>query len=276
MTKHKKNKEEKYVLAYGFRRYSACKKLGWTTIPAFIQGEGDTQTKSLPISSIHIIDNTRLEKSDDAFTELMQSIKQHGLLQPIGVWPVDGLDEEEFIVKNLIENIHREGLSPFELSKACRTLKKIGLNSGEIAVRLSLPKSRIDSIVALTQSFPEETMRQASFQTNARSPKKGKIPVTVLNTISHISRADRGAVKKLIEVVKEKDWGMTEVKLVNELVGGGMSVEHAIDKKEDYVVVRTNLILKKKELDKAGLKVNSKYIRAVLKGKEPLKSELFY
>jgi len=273
----RKSKKEKYVLAYGFRRYSACKKLGWTSVPAFIQDEDGkpSQVKNLPLDCIHIVDNTRLDKSDDAFTELMQSIKQQGLLQPVGVWPVNALDREAFIVKNLTENIHREGLSPFELSKACRELQKMGLNSGEIGVRLSLPKSRIDNILALTVTFPEETMRNASFVQNKRD-KKGKIPVSVLNTISHLRTGDKTAVKKLIEVVKDNQWGMVDVQMVSELVGGGMDIDHAIKKKDDYIVISPRIILKKDAIDKIGLKVNSKYIRGVLKGKVPLNKDIFY
>ena len=274
----KKSKKQKYVLAYGFRRYSACKKLGWTTVPAFIQDEDGkpSQVKNLPLSTIHVIDNTRLDKSDDAFTELMQSIKQQGLLQPVGVWPIDALDRESFIVMNLTENIHREGLSPFELSKACRELKKLGLNAGEIGVRLSLPKSRIDSILNLTDTFPEETMRQASFVQNKRD-KKGKIPVSVLNTISSIRATDpKNAIKRVIEAVKEKEWGVTDVGMVKELLQGGMDVERAIAKKDDYDVIQPRIIVKRSSMAKLGIKVNAKYVRSVLKGKLPLKSELFY
>lgn len=268
-------KKEKYVLAYGFRRYSACKKLGWVTIPSYIQDEGGKNIlKDVPLSAIHVVDNTRLEKSDDAFTELMQSIKQHGLLEPIGVWGIDKLDTEEFIVKNLIENIHREGITPFELSKACRELQKLGLNSGEIAVRLSLAKSKVDSIINLTGSFPQETLRHTAFVSGKN--RKGKIPISVLNRISHLSRVEGGeGVKKLVKAVRDKQWGMTEVSMVNELVKGGLSVDKAIDKRDDYLVITPTLVLNKKVVEKAGVVINTKYIRAVLNGKEKLDKKMF-
>ena len=274
-----KTKQEKYVLAYGFRRYSACKKLGWVTIPSYIQDTegGKNVLKDVPLEQIHVVDNTRCEKSDEGFMELMQSIKQHGLLEPIGLWEINALDTESFIVKNLIENIHREGITPFELSKACRELQKLGLNSGEIAVRLSLAKSKIDSIINLTASFPADTMKHAAFVNGKQ--RKGKIPISVLNRISHIARVSDGkganAVKQLVTAVKDKGWGISDINLAVELVKGGIDIEKAINKKDDYVVITPTLVLNKKEIEKEGAIINTKYIRAVLNGKEKLNTKMF-
>ena len=117
-------------------------------------------------------------------------------------------------------------------------------------------------------------MQQSSFAPN-RKPKKGKIPVSVLNIISHL-RISKAEVGSLVKAAKDQEWGVVDVQMVSELVAGGMDVAHAINSKDNYEVISPRIILKKSELNKTGTKFNSKTIRLMLKGKVPIEKDVFY
>jgi ParB family chromosome partitioning protein len=126
-------------------------------------GSISLSVKDIPIGDIQIKENVRKEYS--GIEELAESIKQHGLLQPITVYP----EGEGYIVKTghrrfkaytslfekeperfhsirciisdakdssiiqLVENIQREDLSQIDLANALNALRKEGLTNKQIA-----------------------------------------------------------------------------------------------------------------------------------------------
>ena len=260
-----------YVLVYGFRRYSACKKLGWKKVPCFIK-ETD-KTLELDVDKIEIlVENTRLNQDDDSFHELMQSIKENGLLQPIGVSNSETFSKEEFITTNLIENIHRQNISPVELSHACRKLREEGLTTGQIAIRLSQPKGRIENLLNISKDMQEE-LNSAIFIGEHKKERKGKLPFAILSRISSF-RASNEDRKLLLQTAKENELTVRDITLLIKLHGSGMSIKEAIEKLSEFIFTTLSVIINKKELEKRDFKDNHhKWINQILRAAEP---KLFY
>jgi len=271
-----KQKNKEYVLAYGFRRLSACKKLGYKTIPAMIKGSDKIEDVS--IENIEVIDNTRLETSEAEVTELMQSIKQSGLLQPIGIWESDKLDEKDFFILNLTENLHRKDITPFELAKACTRLKELGLNLSEIAVRLAMPVSRIRTVMEAHGNLSEGWEKLTDFKPTGRT-KTGKVSVTTANAIGLIG-LNNSEKNTLLEYTHKNELSHADVLNIRYLLTNGMSLQKAIKKSKDYQSSAMTLIFVKKELEKLKEegKINSmrEYVREVLRGdRRPIKGLVY-
>lgn len=120
----------------------------------------------------------------DSLNELAESIRIHGLIQPIIVNKMDdgymiiagerryracklcGLTQVDAIVKNysnkqiseisIIENLQREDLNPVEVAKGIRKLmEEYGLTQEKVAERLGKPRSAIANSVRILALYPE-------------------------------------------------------------------------------------------------------------------------
>ena len=268
------SKEQEYVLAYGNRRFEACKKLGWTKIQAYIQEEGIT--KDIDMSDIHLIGNTRININEEEINTLMQSIKQHGLLEPVGVWKSDSINEEKLTILNLVENEHRVNPSPLEFSRGCRILMKMGLNAGQIATRLSTNKSRVKSALQLSAGPLKDHLGETSF-IGTPNLKNGKLPFSVLNRISVLRVANK-VQERLIEVSKEEELTIRDIDTIAKLLSAGMDVEKAIKSKREFKTITPTIIVRKKALEKIGnsVKIIAPLINNMLQGKVPLEPDMIF
>ncbi len=264
-----------YILVYGFRRYAACKKLGWKTIPAYLKNQDKTIT--LNISDIELVEkNTRLYQDDDSFHELMQSIKENGLLQPVGISDPKDITKDEFLTSNLIENVHRQDISPFELSRACGKLVEEGLTIGQIAVRLSQPKTRIAGVMRLAEEMGDD-LELTSFGNSTIKERKGKIPFSIMNTIAQ-SKMGSPHKRILVEYVRQHDLSIHQVLLVKNLVNNGMGIEEALKNVDDFVICNPTVIVRKDLLEQKEFKTmpNSVWLNKMLSGEIELDTNLFY
>ena len=120
----------------------------------------------------------------DSLNELAESIRIHGLIQPIIVNKMDdgymiiagerryracklcGLIQVDAIVKSysnkqiseisIIENLQREDLNPVEVAKGIRKLmEEYGLTQEKVAERLGKPRSAIANSVRILALYPE-------------------------------------------------------------------------------------------------------------------------
>ncbi|WP_267382274.1 ParB/RepB/Spo0J family partition protein [Sphingomonas sp. GC_Shp_6] len=150
----------------------------------------DTQSTSrqvieLPLDRISSDpNNPRRSFSDDELAEMAESIKAHGVLQPIVVRQVEGEqrylirfgdrrfrasalagkttipaivaevgEEADDLVQQVVENDQRVDLTAGELAAAVAKLMKSGMKQAEIAKRLGRPKAMI-SMYAAVASMP--------------------------------------------------------------------------------------------------------------------------
>jgi ParB family chromosome partitioning protein len=160
-------------------------------IPESINETDEHEIQELRISDIDPNDlQPRKVFDENALSELAQSIKQYGVIQPITVKPVDdrymivtgerrwraariaGLktipaivkefDTKEILEIALIENLQREDLNPIEEAMALKTLiDDFELTQEELAVRVGKSRSAIANTIRLLnlpQSVQDMTM----------------------------------------------------------------------------------------------------------------------
>jgi len=175
------------------------------------------ETKPLKVSVIKSKNNSRAEMDPDAIANLMSSIKQDGLLQPIGVtkngkgydvvWGnrrfeaikklglktieckiVEKKSKSEYFILNLVENIQRSDISTIEQGRFINELKKMGLATREIAARLSITPSRVAMLGEAFKTVPKQFRSKISVRTGTSGFRKGTIPLTHVAQISSLRR----------------------------------------------------------------------------------------
>lgn len=264
--------EEKYILEYGYRRLIACKKLGWTKIPAYINQK---ETKEVNINDIEIVDNTRLNIKDDMESgQLMLDIKQKGLLQPIGVMTIDKFDKETFYIKNISENVHRKDITPMELALACDKLKLKGYNFKEIAALLNLPFERIKNLHRFSTHIPTKYKNKIAFQNIAGSQDTKGIPYHSANIIlSKYRRLSKQQTEDLFEFVHKNDLSSNQIQLLVKFVSvSKISVKEAYEKLTKYASKSIDIFVNNKIFEET-LKDNNikgtNLLIKILKGEIP-------
>ncbi len=144
---------------------------------------GDTQ--KIETSKIYANPNQPRKNFDkESLNELTESIKLHGLIQPIVVNKMDdgymiiagerrykacvncGLKEIDAIVKNytpkqvaeisIIENLQREDLNPVEVARGIkRLMDEYGLTQEKVAERLGKSRSAVANTLRILSLYPE-------------------------------------------------------------------------------------------------------------------------
>ena len=139
----------------------------------------------IPLNKVYANPNQPRKTFDkDSLNELAESIKVHGLLQPIIVnempdgymiiagerrfkaCQLSGLKEVDAIVKQytakqvaeiaIIENLQREDLNPVELAKGIkRLMDEHGLTQEKVAERLSMSRSAVANNLRILYLYPE-------------------------------------------------------------------------------------------------------------------------
>lgn len=215
--------KQKYIIAHGHRRYLAYTKLGYKKIPCLILP--DRILEEIPLTHIDSIGNTRLGAKDGEIAQLMQSIKDNGLLHPIGVYRDGEVETEQFLIDNITENVQRENITPIELSNAITSLKKLGLTNKEIAVRLSMAPNKIDTLARMSAPLREKYIGKAAFYENSKSQKTG-IPVSSLNLVSGF-RLNAKDEDDLMHTIMKKSYGTEQIRVLGLLLRSGHSLKGA-------------------------------------------------
>ena len=143
------------------------------------------QIRDLPVTKI--LPNPaqpRLSYEEDSLTELADSIREHGVLQPILVRPVGhpvrahrrgasvarlaawrGLetipavvleyDEETALEVSIIENLQREDVSPLEEAAMYRKMLVLGYSIRQLAAKIGKDKGYVENRLRLADAPPE-------------------------------------------------------------------------------------------------------------------------
>jgi len=267
------------------------------------------QYKEIEISKISVSYNSRSAIKKDDLADLMQNIKEQGLLQPVGVVEKKGkyslifgnrrlqafkklgrstipayisdkeLSETEMILKNAAENIIRKDITMIELGKIALDLHtKEGTSAGEVAAALSITPRRVKNAIRVIQRAPKHIQEMIGYYNigASGSNKKGKIPPTIINNI-YSSRITTEQMNELAEYCRTSESNSLKVSKIIEFIKKGMTVKEAVNTVSDFYFITIDLIADKEKLDKIKktYKSISMYVTSVLNGDAPACKGLF-
>lgn len=260
--------------------------------------------RDINISDIRSLENIRARVTHKDVAELMESIRQHGLLQPIGVCKLKNEDvfvvvygnrrlvaceklgyktikakileevtTQDFLILNTIENIQRKEVNAFELGRICNMLRDMDLSVSEISVRLSIPQTKVKGALDIYQHVPEALRDKVAFMKDAdKKRKQGKIPVTVANYIISLRRQNFGedVIDKLFSLASKEALTFQEFKVIGSLLESGMGLNKAVKEVSKYHIVRIDIPVNEKEWNRLmevnGFTRKNQLIRALVSG----------
>lgn len=187
--------------------------------------------EDLSIEKIDVKEGIRQIVDDETLGELTESIKQHGVLQPLVVEPgeeerynlkigrrrleaatmagletvpaliLDGpLGPEGSLAVMLVENIHREDLDPIDEAEAYSALREMGVNVSEIARRVGKERTYVSHSMRLLRLHPgvREAVRQRTL------PREHALALLRLEPNQQIALAEE-IVEKGLTLVETRD-----------------------------------------------------------------------
>jgi len=249
------------------------------------------------IKDLKIGENSRLRVDATDLSGLMSSIEQRGIIQPITARQEDrmiicgnrrfvaakklgflkvpvifrkGISDKELLMLNLIENIQRKNINSIEIGRICNIfLTEQHLTLGEIATRLNIPVERVKICITAFKRTPEKFRDKIIYQKTRK--QHNKIPENVfwqiirLETVKKLSDDDFDFI---LTKALEEDWVGEEIRILHYLYRNGFTLQEAIKKIEDYVVINPKIAFVKKELykdmQKEDIKTITDYIRKII------------
>ena len=236
------------------------------------------EVKDISLNKISFRDNSRQKDVLADQSNLMNSIKSQGLMQPIGlqkngkkdryyiVWghrrylafqklgyktipavllKSEKLSEEDFIIRNTQENIQRHEISVLELGRVCSYLRKT-MSASEIASRLSVAKSKVDTVLRVYNDIPKVLQDKIKFFSNEDKAKgrAGKVPAAIAMIIAGIKGLNKSQKIKLYEITIREDLTFEQMRIVAILHREGLSIDKALKKCKDYRSISIKLAIK--------------------------------
>lgn len=271
--------------------------------------------KEIEVDKIKTLQNIRTRVREKDLHELMDNIKQQGLLQPIGVWKtkkaeyiiaygnrrldavrrlgwktitckiLGELSIEDLLILNASENIHRKETNLAELGRICNILEDKGLTLSEIAIRLSQPLSKIRMATKIFEKIPAEHRKDIVFMTPGTKAgfREGKIPANVFNVILQMERGyslDRTNINDLIRAVKTKHLTYSQMMIISVFLRDGMNLKTAIVNLDSYHIRRVNIPVNKKVeaelMEKHNVKTVYELFIKIMSGKITPPADLVY
>jgi ParB/RepB/Spo0J family partition protein len=256
------------------------------------------ETIRLNLSEIKVGSNHRIDVKDD-LGELMDSIKQYGLFNPVSVAPVDSKGKYKLIagfrryhahlksglkaidariltscqtssdqrILNLVENMHRKETKPFEQGLLMHKLiEDDGYTEKELSSKLNVNISYIRSCLRVS-SLPEDIRKKVIFVQPGQNKQEGEIP------ISHVSKVEAvGTTAKLTANQKKMMYNLSakgvlsniNANIVGRLIKSGMGQRDVINAINEYTSIRVDVPLHKRDLEKLMKKHKIKEKQALL------------
>jgi ParB/RepB/Spo0J family partition protein len=265
------------------------------------------KVQEIPIEKIRITENHRVNIDSTHLDELMQSIKQRGLIQPIGVSAnghndyilrfgqrrllackklgyktisasiEDVAGEQNLLLENLTENMQRKDPSFAELGRIIDKLAK-ELSVKEISVRLGIPAPKIKQIVDVYHALPEKFRKRIVFMEKGggRKERKGCIPaqaaMKIVEMKKHHGLKDK-EVDHVFNAVVEHGMDKLDLDNVGDLIHSGMSVDAAMRNVREYGVFTLDVVAKHSEvtqlMEKHGLISRKHLFKKIIYGEIP-------
>jgi ParB/RepB/Spo0J family partition protein len=261
--------------------------------------------RDIDITKIKSIENVRTNIKDSGIATLMASIKQQGLLEPVGVW-YDNKEKTfiiiyghrrleackklgwktiiakvydgkvgllETLLMNTSENMHRKDISISELGRMIALLKKkFNMGNEEIAVKLGVSSSVISQAHKIFNSHMPLSYRDKIVYTNSPTDarKQGKIPTSVYTAFLGMRREYNLNVKDskiLLDATVRESLSVSQMKVVGSLLSQGATLKDALRDMGKYNIIRITLAVNT-EIEKKLIKESNLTSRAT-------KSELY-
>lgn len=240
--------------------------------------------QKIEINKIKIVENHRSTINEDHLDEMMQSIKQHGVLQPIGIakdghggyvlrfgqrrllackklghktieaMVSDKVSDQKLSFEGLTENIQRKDPSFAEYGRIIEKLKnKEKLQLSEIAVRMGIPLKKINQIFQVYEELPEKLRSKVFFMEKGggRKGRPGEIPATVATKIIAMKREhnlNNKDIDNIFDGVARKGMDSLDLDNVGSLVGSGMNATDALAHSAQYGVYTVDVVVKHTEM----------------------------
>lgn len=182
---------------------------------------GAVEIRVVPLKQIKLSRNSRMNIRDEELTGLMASIKEEGLLEPIGLVKVDKgyeicygnrrflscsklgyssipavihdiKDASDIDMKNLAENVQRRSINIQEAGRYMELLEANGLTQSQIAVRLGVTGGYISTCLAAYREVPEEFRKDLDVRvagSNSSKAGPGKISIKVASEIINAQKS---------------------------------------------------------------------------------------
>ena len=265
--------------------------------------------KTLKISEIEPSYNSR--SVDEDLSDLMRSIKEQGLLEPIGVVKekktyriaygnrryyackklghkfieciIQQYSEEKYeVIANAAENIQRKQLNPYEKGMQVNHLiTNYGLTKNEVSASLGLSIVAINNFLAMYQDLPKQYRNDIStVQGNQKNGAINKIPTHTANRILQASKTHNLSNEQKCEMLDLAKQGKIKIETVSKIASilkKGMTVMEAINSKNMYALHAKVVVSESdyRTVLKSGLS-HTKYLEKVIFGElPPLKDKDF-
>lgn len=241
------------------------------------------EIKEIDTSKIDILENIRQRVSEDDLAQLMSSIKESGLMQPIGVkeakggyilvWGFrrltafkklgyktipaiifknvsDNLSEEDFLIANASENIHRKDVDAIELGRIVNALRK-DMSYDEIAVKLSIAKSRVTGAHQAFMKVPAKHRGRVKFlQAGGGLQNAGKIGNSLAQGIVHLRNVSPKQREEIFDWALKEGQTQKNILLLGHLLNQGLTLKQAQKELESSKSIVIHLAVKGERFDK--------------------------
>lgn len=225
----------------------------------------------IPLNKIVASENSRQVYDPQEMAELMVSMKQTGLLQPVGVTPlpkggfyklifgfrrfvganklgwekidavlVEAKNDEEALIKNSIENVIRENVSFPQQGRIFAGLTKKGLTQEQIAARIGCAKSFVNTALNAYYRIPKKIQKRLVSGTRGTNVKAGQLTPTAAFEVVQIAQKAKlteQQAERLYDYASEKGVGKSQVTVVGQLLGKDYSLREAITRSKSTRIV---------------------------------------
>jgi ParB/RepB/Spo0J family partition protein len=214
---------------------------------------------TVKLDDIEQNENARTVYKTLDLSELIQSLKDHGLLQPVGVrklpggkwdavygnrrivaarklgWKtipatiVEASTDADRDILGLVENLKRRNTSVSEDGRIFQKLKDLGLSVKEIATRLGESEVRINHALDIFNEFPDDV--KASIVHGSKGTKgTGKVHATLAFAVNSVRKDHKLSRKQTRTLLKFASDGATvqKIRSVAPLVAAGLTLQQAI------------------------------------------------
>jgi ParB/RepB/Spo0J family partition protein len=258
------------------------------------------------INQIEVTENHRADVEGPDMAELMQSIKQHGVLEPIRVLrktknkfmliygerrltacrklgnqriPAEVLHEatkQARAVLQLTENLQRKDPSFAEMGRGIEILEKEGLTLQEISVRLGIRDAKTKLIYETYKQLPAKHRKKVEFAARGTNRVSGTIPPNMANKIIAIKKRFRlGAkeVDQIVDAIVTDRMNGKKLQALAALIKTGAPAAAAMAMIEEVEAFRLDIVLPIDQVErrkkKAGISSAQELLRRIVYGEEP-------